>query len=61
MQSRDERLQNDELGAQEPQKAESESPGYDLAPLFTLLVRQSPKDHDFRTCPICRQYGITEI
>jgi hypothetical protein len=59
MQSRDKRPQ--ELGAHEPQKAETETPGYDLTPLFTILARQPPKDHDFRTCPICKEYGIAEI
>jgi len=61
MEPRDERLQEEELKEPEPQDAESDSPGYDLTPLFTLLVRQPPQDHDFRTCPICQRYGITEI
>jgi hypothetical protein len=29
--------------------------------LFRLLMRQPPANHDFRTCPICKRYGITEI
>ena len=33
----------------------------DLILLFRLLTRQPPADHDFRTCPICKRYGITEI
>jgi len=33
----------------------------DLISLFQLLVRQPPPDHDFRTCPICRRHGITQI
>jgi hypothetical protein len=32
-----------------------------LLALFRLLVRNPPRDHDFRTCPICKRYGITEI
>jgi hypothetical protein len=32
-----------------------------LLPLFRLLVREPPKDHDFKTCPICKRYGISEI
>jgi hypothetical protein len=33
----------------------------DLVPLFQLLLRQPPPDHDFATCPICKRYGITTI
>jgi hypothetical protein len=33
----------------------------DLIPLFRLLTRQPSADHDFRTCPICKRSGITEI
>jgi hypothetical protein len=33
----------------------------DLIALFRLLLRNPPKDHDFRTCTICKQYGIDEI
>jgi hypothetical protein len=32
-----------------------------LLALFRLLVREPPRDHDFRTCPICKRYGITKI
>jgi hypothetical protein len=32
-----------------------------LLPLFRLLVRQPPKDHDFKACPICQRYGITKV
>lgn len=46
---------------QEPNPEATSPPDYDLAALFTLLVRQPPKDHDFRTCPICQEFGITEI
>lgn len=63
MRSRDEAFKEEESGASDAQKAngDKESPGYDLAPLFTLLVRQPSKDHDFHRCPICQRYGITEI
>ena len=62
MRSRDEAFKEEELGASDSQQAnDKESPRYDLTPLFALLVRQPPKDHDFRTCPICQRYGITEI
>jgi hypothetical protein len=33
----------------------------DLIALFRLLLKQPPKDHDFRNCPICKRYRITEI
>jgi hypothetical protein len=33
----------------------------ELLALFRLLVREPPRDHNFRTCPICKRYGITEI
>ena len=62
MRSRDEATKRQEMDTSDSrQTTDEESPGYDLTPLFTLLVRQPPKDHDFRTCPICQRYGITEI
>jgi hypothetical protein len=33
----------------------------EIVALFRLLMREPPSDHDFRTCPICKRYGITEI
>jgi hypothetical protein len=33
----------------------------ELLALFRLLIREPPKDHDFRACPICKRYGITKI
>jgi hypothetical protein len=33
----------------------------DLVTLFRLLMRQPAADHDFRSCPICKRYGILEI
>lgn len=33
----------------------------DLVALFRLLLREPPPDHDFKTCPICKRYGITHI
>lgn len=33
----------------------------ELIALFRLLMREPPADHDFRTCPICKRYGITRI
>jgi hypothetical protein len=29
--------------------------------LFRLLMREPSADHDFRTCQICRRFGITTI
>jgi hypothetical protein len=43
-----------ETTAQDNRRAE-------LLALFRLLVREPPKDHDFRACPICKRYGITRI
>jgi hypothetical protein len=33
----------------------------DLVALFRLLLREPLPDHDFKTCPICKRYGITRI
>jgi hypothetical protein len=32
-----------------------------LLPLFRLLIREPPPDHDFNTCPVCKRHGITSI
>ena len=32
-----------------------------LLALLRLLTREPPPGHDFKTCPICQRYGITEI
>jgi hypothetical protein len=29
--------------------------------LFRLLRREPPADHDFGTCPTCKEYGIKSI
>lgn len=39
----------------------SEGARADLIALFRLLLKQPPKEHDFRTCPICKRFGITGI
>ena len=36
-------------------------PSPELLALFRLLLREPPVDHDFRTCPVCKRYGITGI
>jgi len=33
----------------------------ELLPLLRLLLREPPEGHDFKTCPICRRWGITHI
>ena len=33
----------------------------DLLPLFRILIKRPFQDHDCMTCPICKQYGITEF
>jgi hypothetical protein len=48
-------------------KSEEKSPKIDsvreaqLLALFRLLTKEPPPDHDFKTCPICKRYGITKI
>jgi len=32
-----------------------------LLPLFRLLVREPPEDHDFATCQVCKRHGITGL
>jgi len=33
----------------------------EIIPLFRVLLRKPPQSHDFKTCPVCKKYGITEI
>jgi len=33
----------------------------ELLALFRILMKEPPPDHDFRTCPICKEFGITSI
>ena len=33
----------------------------ELLALFRLLIREPPKNHDVRACPICKRFGITRI
>jgi hypothetical protein len=33
----------------------------EILALFRLLTREPPPGHEFKTCPICKDYGITEI
>jgi len=40
---------------------QSDETRVEIIALFRLLMKELPPDHDVRTCPICRQYGITRI
>ena len=40
---------------------ESERGSGALLALLRLLTREPPAGHDFKTCPVCKRYGITEI
>lgn len=33
----------------------------DLLPLMRILLKNPPPDHDVKTCPICKEHGITEL
>ena len=33
----------------------------ELLPLFRLLTREPPKGHDFKSCPLCKEFGIDRI
>jgi hypothetical protein len=33
----------------------------DILPLFRLLLQSPRAEHECKTCPICRKYGITEL
>ena len=33
----------------------------ELLALFRILMKEPPPGHDFRTCPICKEFGITSI
>ena len=41
-------------------KQEEHAPS-DLLPLFRLLMKEPPQGHDFKTCAVCKQYGIDPI
>jgi len=43
-----------------PEK-DSQAREAELLALLRLLTREPPRDHDFKTCPICKRYGITTI
>ncbi len=33
----------------------------ELRALLRLLLREPPPDHDCKTCPLCRKYGIVDL
>ena len=33
----------------------------ELLPLFRILVKEIPPNHDVTSCPICKKFGITSI
>ena len=33
----------------------------ELISLFRILLKKPPQGHDFKTCPVCKKYGIAEI
>jgi hypothetical protein len=41
--------------------AENPTASTEIIALLRLLTKQPPREHDFRTCAICKRYGITEI
>ena len=49
-----EAVDKEQEGAQKIRRAE-------LLALFRILVKEPPPGHDFRTCPICKEFGITSI
>jgi hypothetical protein len=42
-------------------KSEGEPVSRELVALLRLLTREPPPGHDFKTCPICKRFGITKI
>lgn len=47
----------EEGNEEEPKKEDV----HDILPLIYILLKNPPPDHDFKTCPICKEYGITEL
>jgi len=45
----------------EPNAEVEKAPSPELLALFRLLIREPPAEHDFGTCPTCKEYGITSI
>ena len=49
-----EAVDKEQEGAQKIRRAE-------LLALFRILMKEPPPGHDFRTCPICKEFEITSI
>jgi hypothetical protein len=47
-------------GGDQQTKAEAAIPA-ELISFFFVLLKEPKKEHDFKTCPVCKQYGIVEI
>jgi hypothetical protein len=50
-----------EKSEKESNEGEQGKSSRDLLPLFRLLMREPPQGHDFKTCPLCKHYGIDRI
>ena len=42
------------------QEPKEERAPAELIALFRLLVKEPPPDHNFETCEICKDHGITQ-
>jgi len=45
----------------EPKQEETVPSAPELLPLFRLLMKEPPQEHDFKACAVCKQYGIDRI
>lgn len=54
-------LPNSQIRSPEPRRGTQNGEWPELIALFRLLMREPSADHDFRACPICKRYGITNI
>ena len=43
------------------QESKEERVPAELIALFRVLLREPPPDHNFETCLICRELGITQL
>jgi hypothetical protein len=50
-----------EPGANMEKEATQKIRRAELLALFRILMKEPPPEHDFRTCPICKEFGITSI
>jgi hypothetical protein len=52
---------NAKMKADFPELLSPEAARAELLTLLRLLVREPPRDHEFKTCAICKRYRITGI